>query len=137
MVELAVTHLKKLAQTVSKILISALRSGVEARGHVGQRGRKACAHATTGKNKAEHGWKTCVSAARRSVAQCLALRTVSRSASTLVARLQTSTVAIAMITLTGACKSTRAATSGLVRKPETLAIAPQEMVGTGRNVKRP
>jgi len=139
-VELAVTHPKKLAQTVSKILTSVLRSGAGAHGHAGQRARKVCAHATTTprKRRAEHGWMTCGSAARKSAAQCRAQRMVSRSVRILVARLRTSTVpAIAMITLTVACKSIRTATSGLARKPEMLAIAPKDMVGTGRNVKRP
>jgi hypothetical protein len=55
----------------------------------------------------------------------------------LAVRPQINTAMIAMTILTGACKSTRTATSGLARKPEMLAIAPQELAGTGRNVKRP
>lgn len=136
-VALAVTNPKILVQTVSKILINVLQSGVEAKRRAGQRGRRACALATMAKREAEHGCKTCLSAAQKSAAQCRApMRLVSQSVQTPVARPQIRTVAIAMTILTGVCKSTRTATSGLARKPEMLAIVPQDMVRTGSNVAR-
>lgn len=74
------------------------------------------------KRMAGNGFKTCSSAARKSAARPRA--PMVRLAHTPVARPQTSTVAIAMIILTGACKSTSTATNGLARKPEMLAIVP-------------
>jgi len=134
---LVVTHLNPLVRIVNKILTSALQSVVEASTHAGQRGSRACARAIMTKRTAEHGSKTCVSAAQKSVAQSRAqMRMVSRFAHTLVVRLRISIVTIAMTILTGACKSTRTVTSGPARKPEMLAIAPSDRVTTGRNAER-